>query len=49
MRDKIIGGSAGLILTLLGFLASALYDSMQEKMNENRDSIQALIDIHLKQ
>lgn len=43
--DKII--SAGLVVTLVGWLANGLYESMQDKMNENRESIQALIELHL--
>lgn len=47
MKDKII--AAGIILGLLGWVANALYESVLVKMNENRASIQALIEIHLKE
>ncbi len=52
MKDKIvifiITTFTALVITVMGWMANMVYESMQEKMNENRDSIQALIDLHLK-
>ena len=46
VRDKII--SAGFILALLGWLASALYDTVKKDISDNNDAINALTGLHLK-
>jgi len=45
MRDKIL--SAGFLLALLGWFATALYDSIREEIRENNDAINILVGIHL--
>ena len=44
-RDKVI---LGVVLALLGWLASQVYDSIREKIEDNRETINALVDLHMK-
>ena len=45
MRDKLI--TAGLVITLLGWLANSLYEAMSDRISDNQESINALIHLHL--
>lgn len=47
MKDYWLKVVVGLVIALAGWAGNTIYDNLKQTVQDNRDSIQALISIHL--
>ena len=49
MKEHWLKVAVGVVVALMGWGGSVIYDNLKQTIHENRSSIQALIDLHLRQ